>query len=94
MFRNASQRCSQVSRNLIAPTSPLMQLGLAYAYGTPDKMKPEESGRRSLVFIGGERSALENDPWPSRRLPPNRAQQPRQLEAAPPSGSFRVSTGS
>jgi hypothetical protein len=29
----------------------LLRLMMAYAYGTPDKMKPEESGRRSLNFI-------------------------------------------
>ncbi len=40
----------------------LLQLGLAYAYGTPDRMKPEESGRRSLVFIGENGLPWENDP--------------------------------
>jgi hypothetical protein len=61
----------------------LMQLGLAYAYGTPDKMKPEESGRRSLVFIGENGLPWENDPMAKQEADAIAAQKAQEkLEAA------------
>ena len=60
-----------------------MQLGLAYAYGTPDKMKPEESGKRSLVFIGENGLPWENDPMAQQEAAAIAAQQAQdKLEAA------------
>jgi hypothetical protein len=61
----------------------LMQLGLAYAYGTPDKMKPEESGRRSLVFISENGLPWENDPMAKQEAAAIAAQQAQdKIEAA------------
>jgi hypothetical protein len=61
----------------------LMQLGLAYAYGTPDKMKPDESGRRSLVFIGENGLPWQNDPMAAQEAVAIAAQQAQdKIEAA------------
>ena len=61
----------------------LLQLGLAYAYGTPDRMKPEESGRRSLVFIGENGLPWENDPMAKQEAAAIAAQQAQdKIEAA------------
>jgi hypothetical protein len=64
----------------------LMQLGLAYAYGTPDKMQPEESTKkRSLVYIseGGLPWDPALDPMREQEAAAIRAQQAQEkMEAA------------
>jgi hypothetical protein len=61
----------------------LLQLGLAYAYGTPDKMKPDESGKRSLVFIAEDGLPWQNDPMAAQEAAAIAAQQAQdKIEAA------------
>jgi hypothetical protein len=61
----------------------LIRLFMAYGYGTPDKMKPEESKKRSLVFISEGGLPWENDPLKEQEAKAIAAQQVQdQIEAA------------
>src|SRR5882724_11017904 len=86
MAVNVRKRLAKMFAGLEKPDRTyiaLMQLGLAYAYGTPDKMKPEESGRRSLVFIGENGLPWENDPMAKQEADAIAAQKAQEkLEAA------------
>jgi hypothetical protein len=61
----------------------LLRLMMAYGYGTPDKMQPEESKQRSLVFISEGGLPWENDPLKEQEAKAIAAQQAQdQIEAA------------
>jgi len=61
----------------------LIRLFMAYGYGTPDKMKPEESKKRSLVFIAEGGLPWENDPMKDQEARAIAAQQAQdKIEAA------------
>ena len=61
----------------------LLRLMMGYGYGTPDKMQPEESKKRSLVFISEGGLPWENDPMKDQEARAIAAQQTQEkLEAA------------
>jgi len=70
-----------MSPERIALLRLLLRLMMAYGYGTPDRMQPEDSKKRSLVFISQGGLPWENDPMKGQEATVIAAQAQEKIEA-------------